>query len=130
MSQLQFIDLPGRFAVCRLPADASIPKWLDGHGFESVTRTGDELSVVAPASKVPSDVSAERDFAGFRIAGTLAFSQIGVLSEVAGILAEAGISVLTVSTFDTDYFFVPGADIEGAHEALDAAGHTFLPMQA
>ncbi len=129
MRQLQFIDLPGRFAVCRLPADAAIPDWLDGLGFESVTRTGDELSVVAQASKAPPDVRAEHDFAGFRISGTLDFSQIGVLREVAGILAEAGISVLAVSTFDTDYFFVPGVDIERSRAALGAASHVFLPIQ-
>jgi hypothetical protein len=44
--RLQVQVVPGRFAVCRLSADAAIPEWADGASFVSITHTGDELSIV------------------------------------------------------------------------------------
>jgi hypothetical protein len=38
-------------------------------------------------------------------------------------LAEAGVSLFTVSTFDTDYVMVRERDLERAAGALRAAGH-------
>ena len=41
--------LPGRYAVCRLAAGAEMPQWaISGGGLVSITRTDDELSIVAP----------------------------------------------------------------------------------
>ena len=37
------------------------------------------------------------------------FSMVGVLASLVGPLAEAGISVFAVSTFDTDYLLVKTA---------------------
>jgi len=52
------------------------------------------------------------------------FSMIGVLASLVGPLAEAGISVFAVSTFDTDYLLLKDADWERTREALVGAGHT------
>ncbi len=49
-----------------------------------------------------------------RVAGTIPFSVVGVLASLTAPLAEAGISVFAVSTFDTDYLLVKEADLEKA----------------
>ena len=36
----------------------------------------------------------------------------------------AGLGIFALSTFDTDYVLVPGAQVRRAAEALRAAGHT------
>lgn len=42
--------LPGRFALCRLPASAAIPSCTDAaRRFLTASRTADELSIVADA---------------------------------------------------------------------------------
>jgi hypothetical protein len=54
----------------------------------------------------------------------LAFEETSVLASLAGPLAKAGISIFTLSTFDTDYLMVLGRDLQRAIGALAEAGHT------
>ena len=89
----------------------------------SITRTGDELSIVCCQDQVPNDVIAERGWRCVRVAGTLDFSEVGVLKTLVGPLAEAGISIFAISTFETDYLMVREADLERAVAALTEAGH-------
>jgi len=124
--KLKFQPLPGRYAVCRLPADAPIPAWADCHPFTSVTRTDRELSIVVPEDRVPPGVHAESDWTAFRIAGVLDFTEIGLMSAVARIFADAAIPVFALSTFETDYFFVPSRSLGDAIDAIVAAGHTLV----
>jgi hypothetical protein len=48
---------------------------------------------------------------------------VGVMASLVNPLANAGISVFAVSTFDTDYLLVKEHDFEKALAALRAAGH-------
>ena len=66
----------------------------------------------------------ERGFRALRVGGTLAFHLTGVLSSIATPLAEAGVPVFVISTFDTDYILVPAAGLAPAIEALRSAGHS------
>jgi NAD+ diphosphatase len=101
-------ELPGRFAVARLPAGAEVPPWAaSGGAFVSVTRTADELSITCPQDAVPPDVRAERDLAALRVEGPLDFGLTGILAGLSAPLADAGIPVFAVATYDTDYLLVP-----------------------
>ena len=51
------------------------------------------------------------------------FSLTGILLAVAGPLADAGISIFAISTFDTDYLLVKTGDLEEAVSGLKAVGH-------
>jgi len=113
--------LDGLFAVARLDPRAALPDWAAGD-FTSVTRTENELSVVAADAHVPEDVRAERGFRAFRIEGPLPFDTVGVLASLAGPLAEAKISILAIATFDTDYVLVRETDLARAKEALGTRG--------
>ena len=46
-----------------------------------------------------------------------------VLAAITVPLAEAGISVFAVSTYDTDYILVTESDLENAIAVLERAGH-------
>ena len=48
---------------------------------------------------------------------------VGILSEISGVLARSGISVLCVATYDTDYFLIGREQQEQACQALMKAGH-------
>jgi hypothetical protein len=115
--------LPGRFAVCRLPADADVPAWARGGPFNSITRTSDELSVVCAEGLAPEGTRCENGWRVFQVAGPLEFSLTGVLSAIAAPLASAGVSIFAISTFDSDYVLVKEENLAKAVEALRAAGH-------
>jgi hypothetical protein len=125
MTAVTLVPLDGTFAVCRLAADAPVPDWAAGGPLVSATRTGDELSVVCREEAVPEGVRCESGWQCLRVAGTLGLSLVGVLASLLDPLAEAGISVFVVSTFDTDYLLVKQADFPRAVDVLLRAGYTF-----
>jgi hypothetical protein len=110
--------LPGRYSVCRLAPDASLPEH-----FFSATRTPDELSVVCDEVHAPENAKCEAGWRLMQVAGPLEFSLTGVLAAIAAPLAKAGVSIFALSTFDTDYVLVKEDDLAKAIEALRGAGH-------
>jgi hypothetical protein len=117
-----------RLAVCRLEDDAMMPGWAMSEDFFSITRTGEELSIVCREVLVPEGIRAERGWRALRVGGVLDFSQVGILAGVASPLAGAGISLFALSTFDTDYLLVKEQDLGRAIEVLVAAGHIVLGL--
>jgi uncharacterized protein len=116
-------ELPGDYAVARLPRDSAIPAWADGEGFVSIGRTEDELSVVCLSARVPADVCSQAGWTVYKFEGPFEFSETGIALSVIRPLSEEGISILLVSTFDTDYLLIKAADRERAGPLLVAAGH-------
>lgn len=123
MSQpLTLVILPDAFAICRLDPSAPIPHWARGD-FITITRTRDELSIVCAQANVPDDVRAERHWRALKIEGQLDFALTGILASIATPLADAGISIFALSTFDTDYVLVKAEKLELAIQVLQQAGH-------
>ncbi len=92
-------------------------------GFHSLTRTEEELSLVCAGADVPARLAAERGFCRLTVRGPLEFSLVGVLASLTAPLAEAGVSLFSISTFDTDHVLVRETDLDRACAALEAAGH-------
>jgi hypothetical protein len=118
----RFRVLPGIHAVCRLEPHSTVPAWAAG-SFVSITRTEDELSIICPADGVPAGVEADRAWRVLKILGPFSFATTGVLASLAAPLATAGISVLAIATFDTDYLLVKSETLDDAITALVMAGH-------
>jgi uncharacterized protein len=120
--------LPGALAVTRLEAGAPAPDWASAPAaLRAVVRTEAEVSVVCDDGAVPPGVRAERGFRALAVAGPLDFGLTGVLAALAAPLAEAGVSIFAVSTYDTDHLLVRGERLEDALAALRAAGHRVTP---
>lgn len=119
--------LPGPLAVCRLPADAPVPRWAVGP-LTSVTRTPEELSVVCAEQAVPEEVQAERGFGCLAVAGPVSFNTVGLIASLATLLSEAALSIFVLSTFDTDLLLLRQADLPRATAVLRASGHTVSGM--
>ena len=119
--------LADSYAVCRLDSDAPVPFWAAvdlQHGvFSSITRTDAELSIVCLEAGVPDGIRAERGFRGLKLKGPLDFSEVGILARLTQVLAQVQVSVFAVSSYDTDYIFVPEGRLLLALESLEAAGY-------
>jgi len=108
--------LEENFSVCKIQniSDADFSR-----EFLFLSKTDEEISLVCETDFVPADATAvENGWKGFRIVGVLDFGMVGVIAQISAVLAEAGISVFVVSTYNTDYVFVKEENFERAVELL------------
>lgn len=123
---LNFIQLAGSFAICRLPSTVPLPKLPAKTPFTTITRTADELSIVCPADHAPKNAKCEAPWTCFKLQGPFPFSQTGILASFIAPLATDGVPIFAVSTFDTDYVLVKEEFAPKALKSLLAAGHQLL----
>ncbi len=118
--------LPGRFAVCRLPSAGVVVNPARAPFFSS-TWTPEETSVVCLEAECPSEaLLCEKGWRIFKVRGPLDFSCVGILASLTGSLAEAGVTIFALSTYDTDYLLIKETSLENAIEALRARGHEVI----
>lgn len=112
------------FAIVRRTADAGIPWWAArSETFLSFTRTCEETSLVCESHLVPEGIEAQRGYRALRVDGPLPLDATGILASLAVPLADAGVPIFVIATFDTDYILVPEGRLGVAVEVLQRAGH-------
>ena len=120
-------QFPETLAVVRLAPGAEIPTWAESSSIFSITATATETSLVCAARGVPTKAVHHGPLTGFAVKGPLDLALVGVLHDLLGPLAEAGISVFTLSTYDTDWILVRERDAARASEAWQHRGHVVTP---
>lgn len=121
---MEIKPLPYDLSICRLREGAAVDPSLP---FYFLCRTDEELSLVCRTEDAPNDAQRRDDgWRAFRIQGELDFSLIGILARIASVLAENGIGLFAVSTYNTDYILVKADRFSAALEALLAAGYTVV----
>jgi 8-oxo-dGTP pyrophosphatase MutT (NUDIX family) len=115
---------PEKVAIIRLSPHDAIPDWASTSRFLSLTRTTDELSLVAEQSLVPSEVRAERGWRALKVEGPIPFEETGVIAGLSSSLSRASVPLFVISTHDTDVILVPESRLARAIEELRSLGHT------
>ena len=123
MRRLSIEILADRLTICRFDPNAKPPDLDAIKGFYSVTRTATEISVVSPVGSVTTGCDADGIWRCLKVAGILDFNLTGVITSIANPLAEDGIPIFPISTFETDYFLVRESDLDKAVAALRDRGH-------
>jgi uncharacterized protein len=118
MENLTLLLLKETFGICSFPKDVHIPDWAFLGGFFSITRTADELSIVCPEKNIPEETQSEKNWRAFKIDGVLDFSLVGILAQISQVLANAGISIFAISTYNTDYILLKNEKLEEAIDVL------------
>ena len=115
-----------RYAVCRIDGHAPIPVWFSLNvPFAGLIRRGDELSLVAADDLPPQGTpNCERGWAALEVEGPIEFTVTGVLASIAQPLADAGVPIFALATYDTDVLLVKAATLDVAVGALENAGHS------
>ena len=112
------------FAVCKLNDMANVNLNTE---FCYFARTDEELSLVCEEGCIPPNTAAcEKGWRAFRIQGVLDFSLIGILSKISTILADNGVGIFAVSTYNTDYVFTKAGQFDSALELLRRAGYSVV----
>jgi len=95
----------------------------------SITYTDSEISVVCAFDAVPAGVVKQGPLTAFEIAGPLDFTMVGVLSGLLEPLARQGVSILALSTYDTDWILVETDRSEDAAAIWKRGGNTVAPAR-
>ena len=113
--------LPYDLTVCKLPPETKADLSAD---FFCLMKTDEEISLVCRTEQTPAEAAVREDgWRAFRIEGVLDFSLTGILSGLSGILAENGIGIFAVSTYNTDYILVKAENLGKALDVLREAGY-------
>ncbi|MCH7743160.1 MAG: ACT domain-containing protein [Proteobacteria bacterium] len=106
-----------KFFICSVPDDYSllveVPQIVEDPALAEM-ESGDEIT------------DFEEVETGWRcifIKDQLPFNEIGIAAEITGSLAAAAISVLVMSGYRTDYFFIKADSLARAMSCLREAGH-------
>ena len=114
-------SFPYELSVCKITK--LDPELLDDE-LCFVGKTDDELSLVCLSEHAPENCAAREDgWKVFRVQGVLDFSLTGILAGIAKLLAEAGIAIFAVSTYNTDYILVKAENYQKALDHLKENGY-------
>lgn len=112
------------FSVCKVE-DYSLVN-LDAE-YSFIGKTDEEKSLVCITKDIPPNaIRCDDGWNGFRIQGVLDFSLIGILSKISSVLADNGISIFVVSTYNTDYVFIKEEKYQKALEVLKQFGYKII----
>ena len=122
MMEIKKID--HNFQVCQVE-DYSLVNLNSEYSF--IGKTDVEKSLVCITDEVPANVIQQDDgWKAFRIQGVLNFSLIGILAKIAAALADNGISIFAVSTYNTDYVLMKKENYQKALDVLKALGYMII----
>ena len=116
--KIEIID--GVFSVCKV-WDFSQVNFEAEYCFTG--KTDEEKSLVCLTEDVPENTAVRDDgWRAFRVQGVLDFSLIGILSRISAVLAESGVGIFAISTYNTDYILTKRDNWEMALQAIKNAG--------
>jgi hypothetical protein len=126
IKKLKLILLEEKFTISKLPVFQDLPQIIANGEMCFTMRTDDEFTIITPDFMAPNNVQQESGWRGIRIAGEIPFQAVGVLFSIAKPLGDAHIPIFAISTFNTDYVFLPEVMLVEAVQALQHVGHEFI----
>jgi len=78
---------------------------------------------VLPEEMVPAEWKADRGWRCFKVLASLNLEMAGILASLTSCLADEAISVLVISTYNTDYLLVRELDLDKAYALFRACGY-------
>ena len=125
MKYLNLKVLNDTYQVVKLEPNDNLPKDIFNREFYSITKTEEEISVVASSKIAIQSNYIENGWKIIKISGMLDFELIGVLSEISKILADNKISIFVMSTYNTDYILIKEQSLNKAMQALTNNNYSF-----
>ncbi len=121
---MQIKAIKGEFSVCKVRDLSKVD--LESE-FCFIGKTDEETSLVCLTECVPDNCTHREDgWKAMRIQGELDFSLVGILSRIAGLMAENSIGIFAVSTYNTDYILVKRENFQRALNVLSDKGYDVI----
>lgn len=116
--------LRNTYSIYQFKIHSRLPEWISSSDFYSITKSCDELSVVAMQNDSTSEsVKSDRDWRILKITGPLSFSLVGIIADISNILKEKKIPIFVISSYETDYILVKQRKLDASVKALEEKGY-------
>jgi len=113
MNILELKILPHQYSIHRLLPKYKLPDLLyKKNGFFSFTSTDDEKSLICESSFDIKDSVRDDRWSCIKLVGQLNVEETGIWSRITSACSNCDCAVLTVTTFNTDYFLVKTMQLE------------------
>lgn len=112
------------FVVCKIESFDEVSMH-DKYSF--LTKEDQNISLICTDRYCPSKtLGIQKNYRAIKIEGNLEFNSVGVIAKLSSLLALNDISILSVSTFTTEYIFVKNAKLSKAVDVLKANGYELI----
>jgi len=113
MHILELKILPHQYSIHRLLPKYKLPDLLyRKNSFFSFTSTDDEKSLICESGFDIKDSVRDDRWSCIKLVGQLNVEETGIWSRITSACSNCGCAVLTVTTFNTDYFLVKTMQLE------------------
>lgn len=126
MINKQLSVLENNFTIHRFDVNATIPDQVYKSKFYWIGKTDEELSIVCESNILTKIDTSISNWSIIKIVGKLDFSLVGILAEISDALKKANISIIALSTYDTDYIMLQQDNLKDAKIALQNIGYKFI----
>jgi len=123
MSKQKITILPNEFTIHRFEATEPIPQKIFESKYYWIGKTEEELSVVCDSKIKLNNSKSDGNWSILKLVGQFDFSIIGILANITRALSEAGISIVALSTYDTDNIMVKTIKVQQAIKVLTDVGY-------
>ena len=113
------------YKIIKLHPLATIPIDLQSKHFISITRSSTELSIICKSNTPITSEQSNDNWSYIKTIEPLAFTEVGILADILTALRLIQISILSISTFDSDYIFVNSSKLNLAKKSLIKSGYIF-----
>lgn len=124
MNKPKLLVLNQYYSIHKLSPTEPIPEEVLASKNFWISRTDDELSIVAECGINLQTEDVNKEWACFKAEGILDLSVVGFLASLTSIMAKEFISIFAVSTYNTDYMFVKKNKLDRAIASLQKNGYT------
>ena len=118
--------LDGEYTIHRFDSGSKIPSDIFETEFYFIGKTDEELSVVCRSDIGLKSSVSDPDWSCLKVVGPLDLGLIGILADIASVLAQGKISLFVVSTYDTDYILVKTVSLADARTLLSKASFDII----
>ena len=113
MNILELKILPHQYSIHRLLPNYRLPEvFYRKNSFFSFTSTDDENSLICESSLDIKDSVSDDRWTCIKLVGQLNVEETGIWSRITSACSNCDCAVLTVTTFNTDYFLVKTMQLE------------------
>ncbi|MFI3251604.1 MAG: ACT domain-containing protein [bacterium] len=121
---MNFEVLEPEFVICKIESFEEVSIHDE---FCFITKTDEEISLICTTRYTPQrTIAIQKNYRGIRLKGPLEFNTVGTIAKLISLLSLNDISVLSVSTYNSEYIFLKNSRLGKAVDILIANNYELI----